>query len=199
MFKKRNVSIFIIALLLFVISFSFGYFIMDKNTIDKRNIAEENSDIIDDAPNIQIVKEENRVSPNTFVEERIHYKKCGHLVSNIKLANDEIVNMTKEELNEYLYSDQSNLRLISFSNVKVVLWGERSFLCKDHYVIGEENGKIAIFKIDDNGNLLLDKVFVDYPINLLRDVDQERIKDGIVVDTEDELSDILEDYISWLS
>lgn len=199
MFNKRNVAIFIIASVLFMISFGFGYFIMDRSTINKANISQENNSLEDDIPNIQIVKEENRVSPNTFVEERIHYKKCGHLVSNIKLANDEIVNMTKEELNEYLYSNKSNLRLISFSNVKVVLWGERSYLCKDHYVIGEENGKIAIFKIDDNGNMVLDKVFVDYPINLLRDVDQERIKDGIVVDTEDELSDILEDYISWLS
>lgn len=196
MFNKRNVAIFIIASVLFMISFGFGYFIMDRSTINKANISQENNSLEDDIPNIQIVKEENRVSPNTFVEERIHYKKCGHLVSNIKLANDEIVNMTKEELNEYLYSNKSNLRLISFSNVKVVLWGERSYLCKDHYVIGEENGKIAIFKIDDNGNMVLDKVFVDYPINLLRDVDQERIKDGIVVDTEDELSDILEDYIS---
>lgn len=196
MFKNKNIGVFALVLVLFVFSFGLGYFIMDRNNINGEEISKENNNLGYDDPDIQIVREENRVSPNTFIEERIHYKECGHLKTEIKLASDEIVNMTKEELIEHLNFDESNLRLISFSNVKVVLWGERNYLCKDHYVIGEENGKIAIYRIDDYGNLVLDKVFVEYPINLLIEVDQERIKEGIVVDSEDELSDILEDYIS---
>lgn len=195
MFSKRNKYIFAFSFVLFVISFGLGYFIMDNN-INKQNQISVNPNEVIEEPDIQIVKEENRISPNTFVEKRIHFKECGHLISNVSLASDDIVNMTKEELNEYLYLDSSNLRLISFSNVKVVLWGERSHLCKDHFVIGEENGKIAIFKINDEGERVLDKVFVEYPINILIDLDQEKLREGIVVDSEDELSDILEDYIS---
>jgi len=107
-----------------------------------------------------------------------------------------MVNLTEDELVEYLYTNLPNLKLISFSNLKVVLWEEKNHLCKEHYIVGEENGKIAIFSIGDNGERILDKVFVEYPVNILIDIDQERIKKGIVVNSEDELSNILQDYIS---
>ena len=194
---NKNKYVFALFFVLFVISFGIGYFVMDNN-LNKENeqLAHENNIINDEHPNIEIIREENRITPNTFIEERIHYKECGHLVSNVYLAPDNIVNMTKEELVEHLYNNSSNLNLVTFSNVKVILWGERNHLCKDHYVVGEENGKIAIYTISDNGERILDKVFVEYPINVLIDIDQEKLKDGIIVDSVDELSDILEDYIS---
>ena len=197
MFSKRSKYIFGVSFILFIISFGIGYFIMDNN-INKENnkTLTKNIDEVGDKSDIVILKEENRISPNTFIEERVHYKECGHLISNITLASDEVVNMTKDELLEHLYSNSANLSLISFSNVKIVLWGERNYLCKDHYIIGEENGKIAIFKIGGQGERIIDKVFVEYPINVLRDLDQEKIKEGIIINSEDELSDILENYIS---
>ena len=197
MFNKRNKYIFALSFVLFVASFAIGYFIMDRNIKNETNrltAHEQNQEEI--SPDIEIVKEENRISPNTFIETRIHYKECGHLVSNAALASEEYVNLTKDELIEYLYANSPDLRLISFSTVKVVLWGEKNHLCKDHFVIGEEDGKIAIFKIGDDGERILDKVFVEYPINVLLGLDQEKLKEGIVVDTQDQLSDILEDYIS---
>jgi hypothetical protein len=199
MFKlnDRRKYVFALFFILFVISFGIGFFVMDNSlNKQKQQLVSDVNEINEEVPNIEIVKEENRISPNTFIEERIHYKECGHLVSNVHLATDDIVNMTKEELVEHLYNTSSNLSLVTFSNVKVVLWGERNHLCKDHYVVGEENGKIAIFTISDNGERVLDKVFVEYPINILIDIDQEKLKEGIIVDSVDELSDILQDYIS---
>jgi hypothetical protein len=197
MFSKRNKYIFALSFILFVTSFAIGYFVMDRNIKNETNqlTAHENNQE-EVGPDIEIIREENRITPNTFIETRIHYKECGHLESNATLASEEYVNLTKDELIEYLYANSPELRLISFSNVKVVLWGERNHLCKDHFIIGEENGKIAIFKIGENGEKILDKVFVEYPINVLLDLDQQKLKEGIVVNSQDELSDILEDYIS---
>jgi hypothetical protein len=104
--------------------------------------------------------------------------------------------MTKGEYEEHLRTNSSNLRLISFSNTKIALWSERNHLCKNHYILGEENGKIAIFTIGDDGKRILDNVFTEYPITLLKGADQERIIEGIIVDSKDELSDLLENYIS---
>lgn len=195
MYNKRFKYTLIFSFVLFVFSFSLGYFIMDNNlNKEKKQISMENpKDIQED---IEIVREENRISPNTFIEERTNYKACGHLISLITPAPDQMVNMTKEELTEYINSNEPNKRLISFSNVKIVLWSEKNHLCKDHYIIGEENGKIAIFKIGDQGEKILDKVFVEYPISILRELDRQKIVDGIVVDSEDELSDMLENFIS---
>ncbi|MCG4586227.1 BofC C-terminal domain-containing protein, partial [Anaerosalibacter bizertensis] len=88
------------------------------------------------------------------------------------------------------------IKIIAFSTQKIVLREERNHLCPNHYVVGESEGKIAIFKINDSGEKVLDKIFNDYPLSLLKEVDQQKLKDGIVVDNEEELSDVLENFIS---
>ncbi len=193
MFNNERKIIIIFSSVLFILSFVFGYFIMDGKFKEQNRLVAEKQD---DGTDMEILREENRITPNTFVEERIHYKECGHLVSKVSLADDEYVNMTKDDLNEFLFANKANLQLISFSNVKVVLWGEKNHLCQDHYVIGEEGGSIAIFGIDENGQRLLNKQFPEYPINVLMEVDQEKLIEGIIVDSEEELSNILENYIS---
>lgn len=199
MFKdKRFKYILIFSFILFVLSFSFGYFIMDnnikkeKNNISARTPIDEN----DDKEDIEIVQEENRITPNTIIEERIHYKVCDDIPTFEIQASNTFVNMTKEQLVEYLNTNSPEVRLVSFSSEKVVLWSEKDQLCTNHFIIGEDNGKIAIFKIDEEGEKVLDKVFPEYPINILRPIDQEKLREGIRVNSEEDLSDIIENYIS---
>lgn len=195
--RKRIISIMGFSFILLFISFTFGYQFMKSqlkqidNINNPSNIVEQN-----DPLGVEIVREDNRISPNTFIEERIHYKACDHLISGTHPSEVEIINMTKGEYEEHLRTNSSNLRLISFSNTKIVLWSERNHLCKNHYILGEENGKIAIFTIGDDGQRILDNVFSEYPITLLKGADQDRIIEGIIVDSKDELSDLLENYIS---
>ena len=195
--RKRIISIMGFSFILLFISFTFGYQFMKSqlkqidNINNPSNVAEQN-----DPLGVEIVREDNRISPNTFIEERIHYKACDHLISGTHPSEVEIINMTKGEYEEHLRTNSSNLRLISFSNTKIVLWSERNHLCKNHYILGEENGKIAIFTIGDDGQRILDNVFTEYPITLLKGADQDRIIEGIIVDSKDELSDLLENYIS---
>lgn len=194
--RKKIVPIIGFSLLLLMISFTLGYQLMKTNLSDidnknPTNIAENN-----DPSGVEIIREDNRISPNTFIEERIHFKACDHLVSNTHPSEVEIINMTKGEYEEHLRTTAPNLRLISFTNTKIVVWGERNHLCKNHYIIGEENGKIAIFTIGEDGQRILENVFTEYPITLLKAADQEKIIEGIIVDSKDELSDLLENYIS---
>lgn len=190
---NRFMAIFGFCIIFFVMSFYLGYQLMNLSIEDK-DIAEEQNHTIDE--DIEIVREENRISPNTFIEERIHYKDCGHVVSNSELAQNEVVNFTRGEYEEYLNTTYPNLRLISFSNVKIVVFGERNHLCQEHFIIGEQNGYIAIFNIDESGKRVLYKNFPDYPLSLLPDMDQDKLKEGIVVNSEEELSEILENFIS---
>lgn len=197
-YDKRFKYILIFSFILFVLSFSFGYFIMDnKINKEQNNISTKKPiDEIEDTQDIQIVQEENRISPNTIIEERIHYKECDDIPTVEKLAPEKFVNMTREELVEYLATNTPEVRLISFSSNKVVLWSEKDQLCTNHLIIGEENGKIAIFKINEEGDRILDKVFPEFPLNILRPIDQEKLREGIRVDSEEDLSDIIENYIS---
>lgn len=191
--RNRFMLIFGFCVVFFIMSFYLGYQLMDM-AIDDKHIVEEEKHIGNE--DIEIVREENMVSPNTFIEERIHYKECGHLVNKVQLAEEEVVNLRRDEYEEYLNTTYSNLRLISFSNVKVVLYGERNHLCQEHYIVGENNGYIAIFNIDENGDKILFKSFTDYPLSILLEMDQVKLREGIVVDSEEELSEIMENFIS---
>ena len=104
--------------------------------------------------------------------------------------------MNEKQYKEYMRVNYPDIRIISFSVNKIVLQEERDHLCQNHYIVGKSDGKIAIYGIDENGDEFLDRIFNDYPISLLKKIDQEELIKGIKVDSEEELSDVLENFIS---
>lgn len=196
--KDKIMPIFLFSLTLFLISFILGYQLMSKRINPQNNISQINQDEIDIHHNsdLEILKEETLITPSTFIEERIHYTTCDHVTTKVTLVENEFVNMTKKEYAEYLENNYPSYKLIAFSSSKVTVGITKKHLCENHYIVGEENGIIAIFRIGENGEKILDKVFTDYPISLLMEIDQQKIIEGIVVDSEDELSEILEYFIS---
>lgn len=196
--KDKFVPIFLVSLILFLTSFILGYQLMKSQLEPNTHIAEINPEKNnnEDYSDLEILKEDKRISPNTLIEERIHYTACNHIITKTKKVEDEFVNMTKREFEEYMENNYINKRIISFSINKIALGVNKNHLCENHYVIGEKDGKIAIFKIDENGERVLNSVFDDYPISLLMEIDQKKIIKGIVVDSEEELSNVLENFIS---
>lgn len=192
--KSKTFVIITFVSVLFILSFGYGYYLMRKRIGEKPF---NSSDKINDPGHeLEIVKENEVISPNTFIEKKIHYKKCNHIISDTNLADDLLINKTEEDFRKYMEDNYQNVKITSFSPDRILLREERNHLCPNHYIIGEFEGKIAIFKIDESGEKVLDKVFKDYPINLLKDIDQKKLKEGIVVDSEEELSNVLENFIS---
>lgn len=197
--KKYNIIlIFLFCGILFFTSFLYGYKLIANRANKKPMLIgnDREEDIIDEQLELEIIREEERISPNTFVEKKIYYKKCKHSITNLENAKEETINMTEKQYRRYMEENYPNIKILSFSPKEIVLREERNHLCSNHYIIGQVDGKIAIYRIDERGEKYLDKVFKDYPISLLKEVDQERLKDGIVVDSEEELSDVLENFIS---
>lgn len=195
--KHIGLYIFLFCVVLFIGSFGIGYYV--TSTRDKKNasISEQNLETDeDDSEDLAILQEEERITPNTIIEIRIHYNKCNHNITKLNEKDNNIVNMTEAEYKEYLKNNYPNVKVVKFSSKEIILEEERNHLCPNHYIIGEHDGKIAIFVIDENGEKVLDRVFVDYPITLLKEIDQEKLKEGIIVNTEDELTDVLENFIS---
>lgn len=198
--KNKFLIIFVFSITLFLFSFILGYSFVNqtiKNDIARQNIKiEDDNSNLNNYEDIRILKGEKKISPNTFIEVRTNYKKCGHLISDIISPDEEIVNMDEEEYQRYLYTNYPNLKLISFSNEKIVVWEERNHLCQNHFIVGEKNDKIAVFRIGEDGERIEDSIFEKYPLSMLMPVDREKLKEGIVVDTEEELSNLLENFIS---
>ncbi|WP_353097001.1 hypothetical protein [Tissierella praeacuta] len=195
--KDKVLPVFLFSLTLFLVSFILGYQLMSKK-LNPKDISKINNkdNNISDYSDMEILGEGNRISPNTFIEERIHYMACDHVITKVNLVEDNMVNMTKDEFTEYIQSNYPNKKIISFSANRITLGVTKNHLCENHYIVGEKDGSIAIFRIGENGERVLENVLVDYPISLLMEIDQEKIIEGIVVDNEDELSEILENFIS---
>ncbi|HHV46038.1 MAG TPA: hypothetical protein GXX53_03905 [Tissierellia bacterium] len=190
-----GVYIFLFCVVLFIASFGIGYYVTSMRNRENTSISEENP-TEDDFEELAILHEVERITPNTFIEIRIHYNKCNHNITKLNEKDNNIVNMTEEEYRDYLKEHYPNVKIVKFSSREIILEEERDYLCPNHYIIGEHEGKIAIFKIDENGERVLDRIFVDYPITLLKEIDQEKLKEGIIINTEDELTDVLENFIS---
>ena len=195
--KSNGILIFLFCITLFLTSFIYGYRIMGNRVNKKPLIVGKDQEELNLTENseIEILKEEEKISPNTFIEKTIHYNSCGHNITKLNNVDNEIINMTEKQYRAYMKDNYPNIKIISFSIYEIILEEERDHLCQNHYIIGQADGKIAIYGIDDNGDKFVDKIFNDYPISLLKEIDQQKLIKGITVDGR-KLSDVLENFIS---
>ncbi|HHV38102.1 MAG TPA: hypothetical protein GXX70_01260 [Tepidimicrobium sp.] len=193
--KKHNIIVISFSIILTLASFIYGYRTMkNRDQMGSKDIpiAEEEKD----SSGLEILKEDIRITPNTFIEKSIFYGDCNHNITQLNNVDDTIINMNESEYKKHMKENYPNIKVIDFSAERIILHEQRNHMCPNHYIIGESDGKIAIYRIDENGERYLDKVFDDYPISLLKKIDQEKLMEGIVVDSEEELSNVLENFIS---
>ena len=172
--KKRNVIlIFLFCVTLFFISFIYGYKMMSPK-LDKEPLI-----ISDNHLDLEILKEEERISPNVYIEKKTYYEACNHNITKLNEIDNQIVNMTEKQYREYMKKNFPNVKIISFSINRIVL---REEITMSNVVMGS-NGKDLIFR------LMKMEVLIKYPRDpiLLKEIDQNKpIRDE--VNSEEELS-----------
>mgnify|MGYP002748557565 FL=1 len=80
-----------------------------------------------------------------------------------------------------------------YSPTEVVLYREKDEYCDKHYVLRENNGVIAIYKIDDNNKETL-RENTQIQTKYLPEIDLIKLKSGIYAIGEEELNSILEGF-----
>ncbi len=132
---------------------------------------------------------EEKSSPNCVITLKIYYEKCNHIIeSKQKIENTEI-NLTEEELKDRF----SDWEIQKFTPTEIVLYKEVDEFCNEHYLLKEEDGYIAIYKLDENNNETLYEV-TEIPTQYLPEEDLEKIQNGMKIYTEKELNKTLEDF-----
>lgn len=151
---------------------------------------EEWADYIASVGNItQANSKENVVSPNAKIIFKDYYKSCGHVEIVEEEASEEVVNMYEEQIKEK-YSDYI---IENFSKEEVSFHKEREGLCDKHYLLIEEEGYLAIYKLENTGDkTLISKTNISS--EYLTDADNAQLKQGIYVYGLDELNKTLEDF-----
>ena len=138
-----------------------------------------------EAVNANVIK----VSPNTNITFKICYKECNHIIVKKEKAKQDIINLTKEEM-QLKYKEWS---IEEFSVENIILYKENEGICNEHYILKQENGYIVIYELDKNNNKRLLKI-TDIATRYLTEEDLKKIKNGMLVYTKQELNRLLEDY-----
>lgn len=132
---------------------------------------------------------EEKISPNANFILKKHYTECDHITKEFVELPQELVNLSKKELQEQ-YSEWT---IETFSTHEVVLLKEQVGYCNEHFVLRPDNGHISIYSVLENGEEIKSET-TDISTIYLPETDMLRINEGIKVYGKEELNSVLEDF-----
>lgn len=132
---------------------------------------------------------EEKVSANAILILKKYYTKCEHTINEYVELPKELVNMTKDQVQEQ-YKDWE---VIGFSPEKVTLYKEFDDVCGEHFKLKIEDGKIVVYLINSQGT---DELYQKTNISseYLTETDLINMQDGLEIYGKEELNKIIEDF-----
>ena len=117
------------------------------------------------------------------------YKICNHTVQKTEIIPEELINKEEKDIEQY-YKDW---QIKKFTSSEIVLYMEKDEYCDRHYVLKENNGVIAIYKVNQENEAVF-KENTQIQVQYLPEVDLINLKKGIYAIGEEKLNSILEDF-----
>ena len=191
--KKSYMWIIIGICAIVVLGIIVGIFVGKNSTKDEQKVETK---LVSTEQNIQNGIElistsyaEVKASPNCLFEFKTYYKGCKHTTTKRENIPEELVNKTEIEMQDR-YKDY---KIEEFTANNIVLYQEKEGICDEHYLLKENNGYIAIYKIDNAGKEIL-KENTQIVTTYLPETDKQNLKNGIKIIGKENLSLTLEDY-----
>ena len=196
--KTWIISLIIIVIMIGIVTGIILYNTKQKDTNDNNMIENEinkiSEKVTDDCINeyideIETNSNEEKISPNCLLILKRYYDECQHTINEYVDIPQDLVNGTEYDLKkEYPYWE-----IEKFSSTEIVLYKEFNSNCGQHFILKEDNGKITVYKINENSE---EEVYEKTEISLeyLSETDKIKIKDGIKVNGIEELNQLLEDF-----
>jgi hypothetical protein len=198
---KNKVIIILMTISIFVVSIFTGmyvYKIFNKKEEKIANLNELYSNYtINTEKNIVEIENaivnansrEEKITPNTKFVLRKYYEECGHSINEYVELPQELINMTKEEL-EKQYKDWN---VYTFSENEVILIKNINDYCDQHYILKELDGYVGVYKVDENGKEnLVEKTGIS--TQYLTTTDLSHLKSEIKIYGLENLNKYLEDF-----
>lgn len=169
----------------------------NKNNIiqNEINIASEKvtDDCIEEYQEVQeeVVanSQEEKISPNCLLILKKYYDECNHTINEYVDVPQDLVNGTEEDLKkEYPY-----WQIEKYSSNEIILYKEFNSNCGQHFVLKEDEGKITVYKINENNE---EEIYekTEISVEYLSETDKIKISEGIRVNGIEELNQLLEDF-----
>lgn len=194
----KKLGIIIAFIVIFIIAIFVGKYLYSSDAKEENMVKneEKNNSIINQVDysvkndiTINIDSEEEKISPNATLILKKHYKECGHTIKEYAEIPEEFVNLTKSEIEK----EYSQWEVEKFTPLDIILIKEEEGFCNEHYILKEEQGVIAVYKVDKQGEETLYET-TGISVEYLTESDKLELKDGIKVYGKEELNSMLENY-----
>ena len=147
----------------------------------KEEQGQENTTVVSSA--------EEKVSANAELILKKYYTKCDHTINEYVELPQELVNLTKEQVQEK-YKDW---QVIGFEKGKVTLYKEFDDVCGEHFKLKIENGKVVVYTVNNDGReTLYEKTNISS--EYLTETDLLNMQDGLEIYGKEELNQVIEDF-----
>ena len=164
--------------------------INDNNTYISEVIEDECTEEYEQMSNATTVSStEEKVSANAILILKKYYQKCEHTINEYVELPQELVNMTKNEVQK----QYPEWEVIGFEKGKVTLYKEFDDVCGEHFKLKVENGKVVVYIDNKDGTeSLYEKTNISS--EYLTEADLINMQDGLEIYGKEELNKIIEDF-----
>jgi len=133
--------------------------------------------------------EDEKISPNCKITLIKYYKGCKDKINDYISVPKELVNCTEKQL-QGKYNDWE---IKEFSSNQITLYKEFEGECGEHYLLKDKDGKIYIYKINENGKQE-EYEKTDVATDYLPEKDKSAIKEGLKVNGKEKLNELIESF-----
>ena len=185
-----------IILVVFIIIASYILFSTKEERIEENNIyiselvEDECTEEYEEYQKLTIVSSvEEKLSANAILILKKYYQKCDHTINEYVELPQELVNMTKEEVQ----AEYAEWEVIGFEKGKLILYKEFDDVCGEHFKLKVENGKVVVYIVNIDGN---ESIYEKTNISseYLTETDLINMQDGLEIYGKEELNQIIEDF-----
>lgn len=199
----KKIWIILLSIAIIIIGIVLGIFIYNnnKNTNKQGSMVENEINIVSEKVTDECTEEyqnneeietnfqEEKISPNCLLILKKYFEECNHTIKEYLDVPQELVNGTEEDLKkEYPY-----WQIEKYSSNEIILYKEFNSNCGQHFVLKEDEGKITVYKINENNE---EEVYekTEISVEYLSETDKNKIREGIKVNGIEELNQLLEDF-----
>jgi len=132
--------------------------------------------------------ESSIIRPNAILITEKKYTKCGHVITSRIDIPQDMVNLTESQL-KLVYK---SWEIKKFSPQEIILSKEIASKCYNHFIIKEKDGFVAVYYQQPIDGISLKEV-TPLLVKNLPQKEKERLKEGIKIESQQELAQTLED------
>ena len=132
---------------------------------------------------------QEKVAANAILILKKYYAKCEHTINEYVELPQELVNMTKEEVQ----AQYPEWEVIGFEKGKITLYKEFDDVCGEHFKLKIEDGKVVVYTVNNDGTeTLYEKTNISS--EYLTETDLLNMQDGLEIYGKEELNQVIEDF-----